>query len=96
MGKIESTKAIRVWILGALVCATIFLALSVHYDFWAMKVYKDFSTGVENTTYFGLWKKCFLHRGTDGNSVNTFTYVTLDCEKYGEGNIGGIVGTPGL
>lgn len=92
MGKIESTKVIRVWILGATFCATIFLALSIYYDFWAMKVFHDYSTGVENTTYFGLWQKCFLHKGVTGG----YAYVTLDCEKYGDGNLADIVGTPGM
>lgn len=92
MGKIESTKVIRVWTLGALFCATIFLALSAYYDFWAIGVYNDFSKGEQNTTNFGLWTKCFLHRGRDANGLS---YVTLDCERFGEGNLAGIEGTPG-
>ncbi|XP_066915557.1 uncharacterized protein [Clytia hemisphaerica] len=86
MGKLQSTKVIRVWILGATLCATIFVALSLSYDFWAMKTILDTATNEETTTYFGLWNKCEDKRA--GNAPEEpLKPLVKTCEPYGNGNM---------
>ena len=94
MGKFQSTKVIRVWILGASLCATIFVAFSVAYNFWAIKTVIDDSTNAEKTTYFGLWNKCVGERqgNTKGQPLNP---MVTKCEAYGDGNLAGFNDTPG-
>ena len=95
MGKGEKgyKKPIRIWIFGASVCGFIFLALSINYDFWAMKTYMNEYTKHENTSYFGLWRKCFDYRPPKVNG--TVQIMTSTCEDFGDGHLIGIKGTPG-
>ena len=90
----SSTKVIRVWILGACICGSIFLAFSAAYDFWGMKTVVDHSTNYEKTSYFGLWNKCEDER--KGNKENEPVQpMTSQCEKFGDGNLAGIKDAPG-
>lgn len=89
MGKLNSMKVIRVWILGASVCATIFLVLSLGYNHWAIKMV----TGTtEKSTYFGLWEKCEEEKKVDTQVAQT---ITTKCEAYGDGNLAGFNDAPG-
>ena len=83
-GKMESTKVIRIWILGATICATIFLALSLNYDVWAIKTYVDKNVeNYEKTFYFGLWNKCEDER--EGNKKGEpMKPMTVKCEGWKE------------
>ena len=87
------SKPIRVWILGASICATIFLALSCYYDFWVMKTLKNESNNFEDTSYFGLWKKCNDLRPKDRNGKKQL--MTTTCQTFGDGGLLKITGTPG-
>jgi len=88
-------KAIRIWILGASFSAFLFLALSTDYEFWAMKTLINTNTNHENTTYFGLWTKCFDYRGPNVNG--TKQVMISICEKYSDGGtLLDITGTPGF
>lgn len=94
MGRSHCTKPIRIWILGACICATLFLALSCKYENWAMKTYKDYGLKSENTTYFGLWKHCL---DTKAPAVNNKEQPMMsECWDFGTSSeMTGIYGTPG-
>ena len=95
MGKLQSTKVIRVWVLGASICATIFVAFSLAYNFWGIKTVIDGSTNAEKTTYFGLWNKCVDER--KGNlQGEPLKPMVSKCEAYGDGNLAGFNKAPGL
>lgn len=95
MGKGEASykKPIRIWILGASLCAFIFLAISIKYDFWAMKTYINTNTKHENTSYFGLWRKCLDYRPPKING--TVQIMQSWCEDFEDGDLLGIDKTPG-
>ncbi|XP_057316121.1 uncharacterized protein LOC130657173 [Hydractinia symbiolongicarpus] len=95
MGRSHCTKPIRIWILGACICATLFLALSCKYENWAMKTYKDYRLKSENTTYFGLWKHCLDTRAPAVN--NKEQPMMSECWNFGTSSeMTGIYGTPGF
>ena len=86
-------KPIRIWIVGASICATIYLSLAAYYDFWVMKVYENKATNYEDTTYFGLWNKCRDWRLADINGTKQAMLHT--CTTFDQGTLLGVSEAPG-
>ena len=93
MSRRHPIKPLRVWIIGASVFATIFLALSCKYDFWAMKTYELKATKFEQSLYFGLWRSCNDTRPGETNMTTNRPMFSV-CKEFGDHRHAGIVGTP--